>query len=210
MWTSGGSFNGEEWGLVNGEGGAVRVGDDVMVRALQVQRWRTAVAIEVAPRLWDYFDEVGPIVAVVEDVVDRWISSGAGRVPLTGPDGFAVGYLAAVERDPAGRPWWQFCRLGAGRRPVVDESYPKRMWTYHAGWLQRIRPAGANVVVPDPLPGGVVGEVVVERLRTEAAAEVARPYASGWATMRTRSARWWRPWWPAGWPSPQIGGRGWR
>jgi hypothetical protein len=101
------------------------------------------------------------------------VSTKPGAVQ-TGPDGFAAGYLAAVERDSAGRPWWQFGRLGAGRRPVIDESYPKRVWTYHAGWLQHIRPTGvADVVVPDPLPDGVVGELVVERLRTEAAAEVA-------------------------------------
>jgi hypothetical protein len=159
---------------VNGERDPVPAGDDVLARALEVQRWRTAVAVEISPRLWDYFDEVAPILAMVEDLVDRWITSMPGRVPLIGPDGFATAYLAAVEKDPGGRPWWQFCRLGADRRPVLDDSYPKRVWTYHAGWLQRIALTGVgDTAVPEPLPDGLAGHVVVERLRTEAAVDVA-------------------------------------
>lgn len=147
---------------------------DGLVRALQLQRWRTVAAVEISPRLWEYFDEIAPILAVVEDIVDRWIASAPHRLPLTGPDGFATAYLAAVEKDLDGQPWWQFCRLGANRRPVVDESYPKRVWTHHAGWLRRVRPARAVVAaVPEPLPGGLAGELVVERLRTEAAVDVA-------------------------------------
>jgi hypothetical protein len=141
------------------------------VRELEVQRLRTAVAVEVSPRLWEYFDEVGPIAAVVEDIVDRWTTS-AGRQALTGSDGFTTAYLSAVERDAAGQPWWQVCRLDAGRRPMADESYPKRVWTHHAGWLRRLFPAGGATTVPDPLPEGAAGELVVERLRTEATVEV--------------------------------------
>jgi hypothetical protein len=150
------------------------IGDGGLVRALQLQRWRTVAAVEISPRLWEYFDEIAPILAVVEDIVDRWIASARHRLPLTGPDGFATAYLAAVEKDLDGQPWWQFCRLGANRRPVVDESYPKRVWTHHAGWLRRVRPARAVVAaVPEPHPGGLAGELVVERLRTEAAVDVA-------------------------------------
>jgi hypothetical protein len=153
-------------------------GHDSIARELQVQRWRTAVAVEVSPRLWECFDQVDPIVAVVEDVVDRWVSGPAGGMPLTGSDGFAGAYVAAVEEDAAGRPWRQLCRLDASRRPVPDESYRKRVWTYHAGWLRRLHPA-MPTVVPEPLPGGVAGELVVERLRTEAAVDVAAAVA-GW------------------------------
>jgi hypothetical protein len=110
----------------------------------------------------------------VEDIVDRWIARVPRHLPLTGPDGFTAAYLAAVEQDPDGQPWWQVCRLDADRRPVVDERYPKRVWTYHSGWLRRIRPTvGSVTAVPDPLPDGPAGDLVVERLRTEAAVDVA-------------------------------------
>ncbi len=55
---------------------------------------------------------------------------------------------------------------------MADESYLRRVWSHHAGWLQLIRPT-TSTEVPDPLPGGPAGELVVERLRTEAAIEVA-------------------------------------
>jgi hypothetical protein len=147
-------------------------GEDSVVRACAVQRLRTAVALEVSPRLWEYFDEVGPIAVVVADIVDRWTSGRADRMPLTGPGGFSAAYVAAVERDAAGRPWWQLCRRDTQGRPVVDESYLKRVWTHHAGWLRRLHPA-APTVVPEPLPDGPAGELLVERLRTEAAIDVA-------------------------------------
>jgi hypothetical protein len=147
-------------------------GQDSVVQELQTQRLRTAVAVEVSPRLWEYFDEVHPIAVVVDDIVDRWITGTPDQIPLIGPSGFTTAYLAAVEEDAAGRPWWQMCRLGAARRPVADETYAKRVWTYHAGWLRRLHPADA-VSVPDPLPEGLAGELITERLCTEAAIDVA-------------------------------------
>jgi hypothetical protein len=160
------------------QGRHLMCGDDVtlagegsVVRACAVQRLRTQVAVEVSPRLWEYFDEVAPIAVVVADIVDRWRSGVADRMRLTGSGGFAAAYVAAVERDAAGRPWAQLCRRDA-QRLVVDESYLKRVWTHHAGWLQRLHPF-TPAVVPDPLPAGPVGELVVERLRTEAAIDVA-------------------------------------
>jgi hypothetical protein len=147
-------------------------GEGSVVRACAVQRLRTQVAVEVSPRLWEYFDQVAPIAVVVADIVDRWRCDRVGRVPLVGPGGFAAAYVAAVERDAAGRPWAQLCRRDAQEPPVVDESYLKRVWTHHVGWLQRLHPF-TETVVPDRLPDGPVGELVVERLRTEAAIDVA-------------------------------------
>jgi hypothetical protein len=108
--------------------------------------------------------------------VDRWVTGVGEQMPLTGPGGFTAAYLAAVEEDAAGRPWWRVCRLSPGRLPVADESYLKRVWTLHAGWLRRLYLI-VPVDVPDRLPNDAAGELVVERLRTEAAIDVAAAVA---------------------------------
>ncbi len=160
---------GQRWKgvVVNG------IADAGLRRDLEVQRLRTAAAVEVSPTLWSHLGDDGLIAPVVADIVDRWIGQpAAGRQPLTGPGGYTAGYVAAVESDPAGRPWWQLCdRDDGGRRTVADVTYANRVWTHHAAWLQLIRPT-TTTEVPDPVPGGPAGELLVARLRAEATIDV--------------------------------------
>jgi hypothetical protein len=146
---------------------------DSVGRKLAIQRLRTNVALQVSPYLWDNLGDDGLIAPVVDDIVDRWISlpAGPGRLPLIGPGGFAAAYLAAVEHNADGGPWWQFCQRDADGRPVADDTYPRRVWTHHAQRLELIHPT-TKTDMPDPLPSGPAGKLVVERLRTQAAIEV--------------------------------------
>jgi hypothetical protein len=160
---------------MNGECHGVLAGLDGLVRELEVQRLRTAVAVEVSPRLWEFIGDDGLVGPVVSDIVDRWMSR-PGGLALTGRDGFTAAYVEATERDGAGRPWPQLSRLrDVGGGWVADEQYPRRVWTYHARRLVRLYPADAagTTVVADPLPDGPAGDLVVERLRTQVAVEVA-------------------------------------
>lgn len=153
-------------------------GNDTLQRELEMQRIRTQVAIELAPMVARHFgsyDEDPAIVAVVEDIVDRWVATdpnGYYRPVLFGRSGFIATYVGEVERAPDGGPHWQF------RGKATDDPYDYAVcvWSYHVGRLMRTRRAAPQTILVTPEDSARMlslwSALETERARTSVAVEL--------------------------------------